>query len=138
MHYTVKPVLKTTGKQRPPVDKDHVLFVPLTDTKNKFTCEQRLPAFKDHFWVFPWVVFIDRLDCNDKYIFIFQNIVVLNKEKNSLHDLNIGLQPQVDSLKRNYETLKFQATARQEQDQGKIISLQLDLKKIRQVLHQIG
>jgi hypothetical protein len=61
--YTVKPVLKTTCKQRPPVDKDHILFVQLTDIKNKFTCEQRPSAFRDHFWVFPWVVFIDRFDC---------------------------------------------------------------------------
>ena len=24
--------------------------------------EQRLPVNKDHFWPFPWVVFVDRLD----------------------------------------------------------------------------
>jgi hypothetical protein len=53
-----------TCQERPPVNKDHILFVPLTYIKNKFYCEQRLPAYKDHFFVFHRVVFEDRFDCN--------------------------------------------------------------------------
>jgi hypothetical protein len=63
----VKPVLKTTCKQRPHVDKDHVLFVQKTDLKKNSICEQRPPVFKDHFWIMPRVVFENRFDCKWKW-----------------------------------------------------------------------
>lgn len=33
----------------PFVNKDQILFVSLTNLNNKFTCEQRTPAYKDFF-----------------------------------------------------------------------------------------
>lgn len=45
------------------VNKDQILFFTLTELKNKCTAEDRSPAFKYHFCVFPIVVFEDRVDC---------------------------------------------------------------------------
>jgi hypothetical protein len=38
--------VKDYCKQRPPVDYDHTLFVPLIDLTNKLTCQQRPPDSK--------------------------------------------------------------------------------------------
>jgi predicted NUDIX family NTP pyrophosphohydrolase len=53
---------KDHGKQRQSVNQDHILFFPLTDLKNKFSCQQR-PA-KGHFCVFRSVVFKDSFNCS--------------------------------------------------------------------------
>lgn len=42
--------------------KDHIPFVPVTDLKNQFTCEQRPPVFKDPSLNFLGLVFQERFD----------------------------------------------------------------------------
>lgn len=57
-----KPALRFNTVK--PANKGPILFAPLTDFKNNFTCKQRSPVSRDQVLVFPMVVFIDRFDCN--------------------------------------------------------------------------
>lgn len=52
--YSLKfQIYNPTCQQRPYADKTQLVFVALTDLTGTFTFEQRPPAFKEYFWVFP-------------------------------------------------------------------------------------
>lgn len=52
-----------------------------------------------------------------------------------MNNLNISLKSQLDISKMEFATLQSKIKVRQEQDHTEIQSLQLELTKLRQVLH---
>jgi len=78
------------------------------------------------------------MDFRSKCIFgsVFQTISLLEQEKSTLSEKNSNLNMELASANVEYERLKRESLARQEQDRANINSLESELKNFRSQFEQ--